>query len=66
VIDLAAALKPIDKEWFSQKYWVHCKDAYPEYGEDDLGYTWAYFEELRDFIARMAGNGRSIIFTVDQ
>jgi hypothetical protein len=66
VIDLAAALKPIDKEWLSKKYWTHCEGAWPEYGEDDLGYTWAYFEELRDFIVRMAGNGRSIIFTVDQ
>jgi hypothetical protein len=32
----------------------------------DLEYTWDYFDMLRDFIARMAGNGRSIIFTTDQ
>ena len=66
VVDLAAALKPIDKSWLGEKYWTHCKGAWPEYGEDDLEYTWEYFELLRDFFTRMSGNGRPIVFYAPQ
>lgn len=66
VLDIVPALRPIDKAWLTDKYFRHCKGAWPEYGEEDVEYTWEYFELLRDFFARMAGNGRSIIFTADQ
>jgi hypothetical protein len=66
VIDIAAALEPIDKKAMRDRYFKHCKGAWPEYGEEDSEYTWEYFQEVRDFFRRMAGNGRSIIFTADQ
>lgn len=66
VADLAAALAPIDEAWMREKYFRHCKGAWPEYGEEDFEYTWAYFGALREFYQRMAGNGRAVIFTADQ
>jgi hypothetical protein len=66
VEDLAKALQPIDKKWLRAKYMRHCEGAWPEYGEDDMEYTWAYFDEVRAFFRRMAGNGRCVIFTADQ
>ncbi len=66
VIDIAAALEPIDKKEMRDRYFRHCKGAWPEYGEEDCEYAWEYFNEVRDFFRRMAGNGRTIIFTADQ
>lgn len=64
--DIVAALRPIDKTWLRDKYFHHCRGAWPEYGEEDFEYTWEYFDGLRDFFGRMEGNGRAIIFTADQ
>lgn len=66
VVDIAAALQPIDENGLRERYVKYCKDAYPEYGEEDFGYTWYWFEQVRDFFRRMAGNGRSVIFTASQ
>ena len=66
VVDIAAALEPIDKKEMRERYFKHCKGAWPEYGEEDSEYIWEYFNEVRDFFKRMAGNGRTVIFTADQ
>ena len=66
VIDLVPALKAIDEDNLRARYFKHCNGAWPEYGEEDFEYTWEYFEMLRDFFERMAGNGRAVIFTADQ
>jgi hypothetical protein len=66
VVDIAAALEPIDKKEMRERYFKHCKGAWPEYGEEDSEYIWEYFNEVRDFFKRQAGNGRTIIFTADQ
>lgn len=66
VLDIVRAMQAIDKAWIREKYLVHCHGAWPEYGEEDVEYTWEYFQLLRDFFDRMAGNGRAIIFTADQ
>lgn len=66
VVDLARALERIDEAWMRKKYFHHCRGAWPEYGEEDFDYTWEWFGYLRAFFRRMAGNGRAIIFTVDQ
>lgn len=66
VTDLVPALKAISKDRLRTMYFKHCKGAWPEYGEEDFEYTWEYFEMLRDFFERMAGNGRAIVFTADQ
>lgn len=64
--DLAEALKPITKGWMRERYFKNCEGAWPEYGEEDFEYTWAYFEDMRDFFRRIAPSGRSVIFTADQ
>ena len=57
--DLAAALNGISEEQFTDLYWTHCKDAWPEYGEEDLEYCREYFHAMRDFYSRIAPTGRS-------
>lgn len=64
VPDLVAALDPIDEKWLAGKYHACCKGAWPEYGEEDLEYTWENFIELREFFRRAAKKGRGVIFTV--
>jgi hypothetical protein len=64
--DLTAALQGISEERFSELYWTHCKGALPEYGEDDLDFILGYFEEMRDFFARVAPTGRAVVFAADQ
>lgn len=66
VVDVAKALAPIDEAWMRRKYFHHCEDIWPEFGEEDFAYTWEWFCRLRAFFDRMAGNGRAIIFTTDQ
>jgi hypothetical protein len=66
VKDLAAALAPIRREWMRAKYLHHCDGAYPEFGDEDFEYTWGWFEALREFYIRMAAEGRTVIFLVDQ
>jgi len=63
---LAEAMAGLDEAWLRDKYFEHCRGAWPEFGEDDFGYTLGHFEELRDWFARMAGNGRSVVFSADQ
>jgi hypothetical protein len=65
--DLIAALEPVTEDWLSERYWaMGNKQTYPEHGEEDRGYTWAYFDEGRDFLKRMLAEGRSVVFLADQ
>ena len=64
--DLAAALIGISEEQFTDLYRTHCKDAWPEYGEEDLEYNREYFHAMREFYARVAPTGRSVVFSADQ
>ncbi len=66
VVDLAKALQTVDQDWMSKKYRTHCKGAWPEFGEEDLAYTWEWFSELKDFFRRTADSGRCVVFSVDQ
>lgn len=34
--------------------------------DEDFDYTWAYFEDLRNFYSKAGREGRSVVFTVDQ
>lgn len=63
---LAPALDALDEADMRARYFKHCKGAWPEYGEEDFDYTWEYFEDVRDFYRRMAGNGRAVLFTASQ
>lgn len=62
---IAAALAAIDQSAFAALYDAHCRDVEPEYDDDGLEYSWHYFQALRDFYKAQAGNGRTVIFSVD-
>jgi hypothetical protein len=67
VQDVAKALDPITPEWFRQRYsTVVPKDYAPDYGQDDLDYTWSYFQAVKALFEKAAASGRAVVFTVDQ
>lgn len=67
IADLVQAMEALDEKSFRQKYWAtSSEEIFPEYGEEDLEYTFAYFGEARDFLKRMVGTGRTVIFLADQ
>jgi hypothetical protein len=67
VREVSRALQAVTRDWFIQKYRdVVPKDYAPEYGEEDLQYTWDWFEGVREFYGKAADRGRAVIFTVDQ
>ncbi len=67
VSDLAEALAPITKDWMRDRYFKHCKGAWPSiYGEEDFEFTWEWFQHLRNFFVRYAPKGQSVLFTVSQ
>ena len=63
ISDLVPALNEIDIVELSKRYFKHCKDVWPEFGQEDFEYTWEYFVAVREFFQKMEGNGRSVIFT---
>lgn len=67
VREVAAALKGVSEGWFRQQYRTIVPSDYaPEYGEQDLDYTWDWFQSVRELYAKAAARGRAVIFTVDQ
>jgi hypothetical protein len=80
--DVARGLARIDKGWFRQKYynlprpkgigsywrgWWYGDFGYEgSFGEEDFEATWEYFELVRAFYERAAGEGRAVLFTADQ
>jgi len=67
VRQVAPALKGVTEEWFRNQYrTIVPKDYAPEYGEEDLDYTWGWFEGVQELYAKAAERGRAVIFTVDQ
>ena len=64
---VALALELITEEWFRSRYSTMVpKDYSPNYGEDDLQYTWDWFQGIRDLYRKASAEGRAVIFTVDQ
>lgn len=67
VKDIAVALAEIDLDTFTERY---RKIDSEDYGfpltDEDLEYTWEWFQSVRDLYARAAANDRSVLFTADQ
>ncbi len=63
---IAEAMEALDREQMRDRYFRHCKGAWPEYGEEDFEYIWEYFQEICEIYKKMAGNSRFIVFTADQ
>jgi uncharacterized protein DUF1877 len=68
VKDVSAAIDPLTEQWMRERYFSMLKpDSYGgEIGEEDFGYTWTWFENVRDLYRKAAAGGRAVIFTVDQ
>lgn len=67
VRDVAAALEAVTREWFETRYRTIVPKSYaPEYGEQDLEYTWEWLQGVRDLYRNAATRNRAVIFTVDQ
>jgi hypothetical protein len=65
--DVADALSKIDQRAFQERYRRLVPKGYaPEYGDEDLAYSWAYFEEVLMLYARAQRARRAVIFTADQ
>lgn len=67
VRDVATALPAITAEEFRSRYFAIKASTYPQpLSEEDLGYSWANFEDVRTFWLRAAEEGRRVLFTADQ
>ena len=63
----APRLASIGEREFRARYLTLDPNEYDgEIGDDDFAYTWEHFQALREFWARAAANGRSVLFTADQ
>ena len=67
VREIAAVLPAIGEEEFRQRYLAIDPDNYEQgLSDDDLQYTWDWFQDVRAFYLRAAQHGRYVLFTVDQ
>jgi len=67
VRDVAAALLTISEVEFRRRYFaIDAEDYGFSPSEEDFGYTWDYFQTVRDLYVRAADGGRYVLFTVDQ
>jgi len=67
VKDVAAALAKITRAWMRKRYDQIDPADYDEVemGDEDFGYTWANFLNIRRLYKKAAKAGRAVIFTVD-
>jgi hypothetical protein len=64
---VAKALEGVSEEWFRQQYeTVVPKDYAPEYGPEDLAYTWSNFQDVRKLFQKAAKSKRAVVFTTAQ
>ena len=65
VKEVSTALGDVTYEWFAQRFALlrNHKDYAGAADEDDLKYTWNWFEKVRPFFARSASEGRALLFT---
>jgi len=66
VADVATALALVTEESFAVGFRQIDDSELNDGFEEDFGYTWDYFNEVREFWLQAAKQGRFIIFTVDQ
>jgi hypothetical protein len=67
VRDTAAALPAISREEFRRRYDRIDAESYGfPLSDEDFGYTWDWFQGVRDFFLRAAAQGRYVLFTADQ
>ncbi len=65
VSDIYNARAGVTAEMFRQKYFQIDKSIY-ETSDEDMEYTWEWFDQSREFWKRAAADGRYVLFTADQ
>jgi hypothetical protein len=71
---VAEAIAPVTEEEFRSRYfglkrkflWFDRTEYEGPIGEEDFGYSWAYFEDMQRFFSKAAGANRATVFAVDQ
>ena len=67
VKDIASALASLDRAHFDELYWRIDPASYDaELSEDDLDYTWSWFEGVAALFQRAAAANLSVVFMADQ
>ncbi len=66
VRDIASALAELTEAEFRLRYAGLGPDYDGETGEEDLVYTWEWFQGVRDLYLQAAESGKSVLFTADQ
>ncbi|MBS0266068.1 MAG: YfbM family protein [Planctomycetes bacterium] len=67
VRDVAAVLPGISEADLRSRYFAIDPDEYGmELSEEDCGYTWHWFQHVREFWLRAAQEERFVLFTADQ
>jgi hypothetical protein len=67
VQDIAQALSAITEEEFRRRYLAIDATSYGfPLTDEDFGYTWDSFQDVRSLFARAALEGRFVLFTADQ
>ena len=67
VRDVAKALPGVTEAEFRRRYFEIDPDSYGfPLSEEDFGYTWGWFQGVREFWLRAASESRYILFTADQ
>ena len=67
VRDVAAALPAITESEFRRRYdAIDAKSYGCPLTDEDCGYTWEWFQGVREFYTRAAQEGRFVLFTADQ
>jgi hypothetical protein len=64
---IAEALSNVTEDQFRQDYFRIDPDDYGrDVDEDDYGYTWSWFQGIRDLYDRAAKANRYVLFTASQ
>jgi hypothetical protein len=67
VRDIAAALPAVTEAEFRRRYFaIDAKIYSTPLSEEDFGYTWEWFQGVRELYIRAAKEGRFVLFTADQ
>ena len=67
VREIAAALASIDESQFRARYFaIDAADYGFDLSEEDFGYTWEWFQNVRELFSRAASEQRYVLFTADQ
>jgi hypothetical protein len=67
VKDIAKALETIGEDDLRRRYYQINTKTYPHpLDEEDFGYTWGWFEGVKELFKRAAAANRFVLFTADQ